>query len=163
MKWTCSAVPKLMHTFDARVSPRRDTQLSGWASLVQSCLHYTLVYFRQGRDSSVGIATRYGLDSPGIESRCGTRFSAPAQTCPGAHPASCTMGVKRPRRGINHPPRLAPRLKNEYSYTSTPLMDLRGLLEGEFYWTVLQGTDSPNLQGRSGNRARDFSETFTPA
>ena len=25
----------------------------------------------QGRDSSVGIATRYELDGPGIESRCG--------------------------------------------------------------------------------------------
>ena len=24
-----------------------------------------------GRDGSVGIATRYGLDGPGIESRCG--------------------------------------------------------------------------------------------
>jgi hypothetical protein len=24
-----------------------------------------------GRDSSVGIATRYGLEGPGIESRCG--------------------------------------------------------------------------------------------
>ena len=41
----------------------------------------------------------------------GARFSAPVQTCPGAHPASCTMGteslfgeVKRPRRGVNHPP-----------------------------------------------------------
>jgi hypothetical protein len=33
----------------------------------------------QGRDSSVGIATRYGLDGPGIESfgGWGTRFSAP--------------------------------------------------------------------------------------
>ena len=30
-----------------------------------------------GRDSSVGIATRYGLDGPGIESRWGARFSAP--------------------------------------------------------------------------------------
>jgi len=29
-----------------------------------------------GRDSSVGIATRYGLDGPGIESRWGARFSA---------------------------------------------------------------------------------------
>ena len=27
--------------------------------------------FRRGRDSSVGIATRYGLDGPGIESRWG--------------------------------------------------------------------------------------------
>jgi hypothetical protein len=26
------------------------------------------------RDSSVGIATRYGLDGPGMESRCGRDF-----------------------------------------------------------------------------------------
>ena len=64
-----------------------------------------------GRDSSVGIATCYGLDSPGIESLWGTaRFSAPVQTGPGAHPASCTvstgsfLGVKRPGRGADHPP-----------------------------------------------------------
>ena len=38
-----------------------------------------------GRDSSVGIATDYGLDGPGIELRCGggARFSAPVQTGPG--------------------------------------------------------------------------------
>jgi hypothetical protein len=30
-----------------------------------------------GRDSSVGIATRYGLDGPGIESRWGRNFSQP--------------------------------------------------------------------------------------
>jgi hypothetical protein len=45
------------------------------------------------RDSSVGIATRYGLDSPGIDSWWGARFSAPVQTGPGAHPASYTMGT----------------------------------------------------------------------
>ena len=60
-------------------------------------------------DSSVGIATRYGLDGTGIESRWGARFSAPVHTGPGAHPASCTMspgffpGVKRPGRGVDHP------------------------------------------------------------
>jgi hypothetical protein len=27
-----------------------------------------------GRDSSVGIAARYGLDGSGIESRCGARL-----------------------------------------------------------------------------------------
>ena len=34
-----------------------------------------------------------GLGGPGIESRWGARFSAPVQTGPGAHPASCTMGT----------------------------------------------------------------------
>jgi len=38
------------------------------------------------------IATDYGLDGPGIESRWGRDFP-PVQTGPGAHPASCTMGT----------------------------------------------------------------------
>jgi len=46
-----------------------------------------------GPGSVVGIATDYGLDGPGIESWLGKRFSAPVQTGPGAHPASCTMGT----------------------------------------------------------------------
>jgi hypothetical protein len=64
----------------------------------------------QDRDSSVGIATRYRLDGPGIESRWGTRLSAPVQTGLGAQPASYTMGtgcfpgVKRPGRGVDHSP-----------------------------------------------------------
>ena len=41
----------------------------------------------------VGIATGYGLDGPGIESRRGARFSTAVQTSPGAHPASCTMST----------------------------------------------------------------------
>jgi len=50
-------------------------------------------YFVCGPCSSVGIATGYGLDGPGIETRCEARFSAPVRTGPGAHPASCTMGT----------------------------------------------------------------------
>ena len=63
----------------------------------------------RGRNSSVGIATRYGLDGPGIESRLEEKLSAPLQTGPGAHPVSCTMGtgsypgVKRPCRGADPP------------------------------------------------------------
>jgi len=59
---------------------------------------------------AVGTATRYGLDGPGIESRWGRDFP---------HPASYTMGtgsfprVKRPGRGVDHPPHQAPRLKKE--------------------------------------------------
>jgi hypothetical protein len=49
---------------------------------------------QRGPGSSVGIATGYGLDGPGIESRWGARFSAPVQTGPGAHPAFCTMGTE---------------------------------------------------------------------
>jgi hypothetical protein len=59
-----------------------------------------------GRDSSIGIVTSYGLDGPGIESWS----SAPVQTGSEAHPASYTVGtgsfsgVKRPGRGVDHPP-----------------------------------------------------------
>ena len=62
------------------------------------------------RDSSVGIATRYRLDSLGIESQWGARFSAPVQTGLEAHQVSYTMGtvsfpgVKRLGRGVDHPP-----------------------------------------------------------
>jgi hypothetical protein len=42
-------------------------------------------------------------------------------------------GVQRPGRGVNHPPYLAPRLKKEYSYTSTPPLGLHGLLQGDLY------------------------------
>jgi hypothetical protein len=79
------------------------------------------------RDSSVGIATRYGLDGPGIEFGGGEIF----RTC---HPASYTMdtgsfsGVKRPGRGVDHPPHLAPRLNKEHSYTSTLPLGFHGLV-----------------------------------
>jgi len=43
--------------------------------------------------SVVSIATAYGLDGWGIESHWGARFSAPVQTGPETHPASCTMGT----------------------------------------------------------------------
>jgi len=45
------------------------------------------------------------------------RISGPVQNDPGAHPASNTMGTvsfqgaKRPGRGFDHPPHLAPKLK----------------------------------------------------
>ena len=72
----------------------------------------------RGRDSVVGIVTRYGLEGPGIESRWEARFSAPVQTGRGAHPVPCTMGtvsfpgVKRPGCD-DHPPHLESRLKTE--------------------------------------------------
>jgi hypothetical protein len=72
-----------------------------------------------GPGSSVGITTDYGLDGPGIECRWGARFFVHVQTGPGAHPASCTMGtvsfpgVKRPGRGVDHPPPPSAAVENE--------------------------------------------------
>jgi hypothetical protein len=61
---------------------------------------------------------RAGRSGDRIPVRAG--FSAPVQTCPEVHPASCTTGTgffpggkKRPGRGVDHPPYLAPRLKKE--------------------------------------------------
>ena len=82
-----------------------------------------------GRDSSVGIATRYELDGPGIESRWGEIF----RTCPDrpwGPPGLLNNGYrvsprgKRSGSGFDHPPPLARRLKKEQSYTSTPLWPL---------------------------------------
>ena len=53
---------------------------------------YIITHKKFGPDSSVGIANGYGLEGPGIESPWGEIF-APVHTCPGAHPASCTMGT----------------------------------------------------------------------
>jgi len=72
------------------------------------------------------------------------RFSAHVQTGPGAHPASYIMctgsipAVKRPGRGVTTHHKLAPRLKKEYGYTSTPPLDIRGL----FYCELLLWKDA---------------------
>ena len=64
----------------------------------------------------------------------GARFFAAVQTSLGAHPASYAMGtgsfsgVKRPGRGADNPPHLAPKLKKEKNYLSTQLLGLLGLL-----------------------------------
>jgi hypothetical protein len=61
----------------------------------------------------------------------GAKFSAPVQTGPGAHSATCTMdtgpfpGVKRPGRGADHPPLLAPRLRMS---RALPLLPSRPLV-----------------------------------
>ena len=63
----------------------------------------------RGRDTSVCIATRYGLEGPGIESRWGRDFphlstlavrstQPPIRWVPGLF-----RGVKRPGRDVDHP------------------------------------------------------------
>jgi hypothetical protein len=53
------------------------------------------ITYDYGPGSVAGIATGYGLDGPGIESRWGARFYAPVQTGPGIHPASCSGCIKK--------------------------------------------------------------------
>jgi hypothetical protein len=71
------------------------------------------------QNSIVGIATRYGLDGLGIESRWERDFPHPSrpalgptrppiQWVPGLFP-----GVKLPGRGINRPPPSSAELKKE--------------------------------------------------
>ena len=65
---------------------------------------------RYARDSSVGTATRYGLDGPGIESLWGRYFPHPSRPALGpTHlPIQWVPGlyrvVKPPERGVDHPP-----------------------------------------------------------
>jgi hypothetical protein len=99
-----------------------------------------------GRESSVGIATRYVLDGLCFEYWCPAYFSAPVQIGLVAHPAFCIMGtgilsreVKWPKSGVDHPPHLVLMLKKEYSYTSTSLLDLHGMFMGEFHICLYSG------------------------
>jgi hypothetical protein len=63
-----------------------------------------------GRDSSVSIATHYGLGGPGIESRWGRDFPVLSRPALGfTQPPiqwvwSSFPGVKRPGRGFDHLP-----------------------------------------------------------
>jgi hypothetical protein len=53
-------------------------------------LHYTAGIV--GQDSLI-VSDCNGLNSPGIESQLGSRFSIPVQTSTGAHTATCAMGI----------------------------------------------------------------------
>jgi hypothetical protein len=64
----------------------------GECVLYNSVLHW-IIYQSLCHTAVSRVATGYGLDGPGIESRWGARFSASVQTGPGAHPTSCTMGT----------------------------------------------------------------------
>jgi hypothetical protein len=61
------------------------------------------------RDTSVGIATRYGLDAPRIESRWRQDFSHPSRPTLCWHSLPYNgyrvfPGVRRPGRGVDYPP-----------------------------------------------------------
>ena len=92
-----------------------------------------------GRYSSVGIATRYGLDGLVIEFGWERDFSAHVQTDPGAHPASYTVGigslpaVKRPGHGADHPTPTSAEVEGRVELYICSPSGPRGLLQGDLY------------------------------
>jgi hypothetical protein len=86
-----------------------------------------------GRDSSVGIATRYGLDGPGIKSRGGKIFRSRPDRPWGQLSLLYNgylvyfPGVKRPERKVDHPPPSIARVKERVElYLSGPLCPALG-------------------------------------
>ena len=101
------------------------------------------------RDKSVGIATLFWMDGPGIESRCRARFSAPVQTDSGAHPASYTrgtwslsQGVKMPWLGVGHLTPSSAEVKERVDITLRPLRAFMAYsrVNFSFYHSSLEGT-----------------------
>ena len=102
--WICFAYHSVKHGAWCAWLLRR---ASMWPILA---LHTYLV----GRESSVGTATGYGVNP--VEAR----FSAPIHIDPASHPVSL-LGVKRPGRGVNHPPPSRAEVKERVElYLSSP-------------------------------------------
>ena len=74
--------------------------------------------YKTYRDSSVGIATCYGLDGTGIESRWGRDFPRPSKLSLGpTQPIKCALGLSRGEGcrvvALTTHPHVVPRLKKE--------------------------------------------------
>jgi hypothetical protein len=67
-------------------------------------IYYLFIYlwFMMGRDSAVGVTTRYGLDGPGIESRWMRVFPHPSRLAlePIQPPVQCVSGLFNGDRAI---------------------------------------------------------------
>jgi hypothetical protein len=95
--------------------------------IVHFCLEHKppVVTLNRSRDSVVGIATRYGLEGPGIESRWGEIFRTYPDRLRG--PSSLLYngywvfpgGKVRPVRDADPSPLSSAEVKKELSYTST--------------------------------------------
>jgi hypothetical protein len=144
MFWRCTE-PQTLNSFEPvqkYFSCYRTTSPAPHVSHIPHCDNYTeqinlmtvyvMILFVAQCLIVVGIATGYGVDGPGIESWWMARFSAPVQTGPVAHPASCTMdtaslsGVKSGRGVMLTPhPLLVPWSWKSRAIPLLPPMGLR--------------------------------------
>jgi hypothetical protein len=106
-----------------------------------------LFIIKDGRYTFTFLPSHLHLDGPGELSRyngalragqsgdlipVGARFSAPVPNDPGTHPASYTMvtesflRVKRPERGVDHPPPSGAEVKERVALYLYPPLGLRG-------------------------------------
>jgi hypothetical protein len=71
------------------------------------------------------------------------------QTCPCAHPASCSVGIgtfpglKWPERGVDNPSLSSPEVKKHWRYISTPDLCLHGMLQVEYHVVQRLGVALP--------------------
>jgi hypothetical protein len=101
-----------------------------------SSFNYSVLIEEPGQLS--GIVLGYGLDDRGFESRQGlgiffpTSASRPAlgPTQPPMQwvPGALSLGVKRPGREADHSHPFSAKVKNAWSYTSTPPIRLHGVV-----------------------------------
>jgi hypothetical protein len=95
-RFNCSVLQNLVELLVAKVAmnvlmmviPQESKHVAVWRALLQTCVFDCCVeicvlapkvYPSRGRHISVGIATRYGLDGQGIESRWGRDFPLPSK------------------------------------------------------------------------------------
>ena len=105
--------------------------------------------FRDGRNTAVDIATRYGMDGPGFEPRWGWRdFRTRPDRSPGP-PSLLYNGYRVSFSGVKRPGRCAnsAEVKNEWCYTSTSPLSLLGMLRDSFIVWKLLGGGLRNLFG----------------
>jgi hypothetical protein len=130
----------------------------GVEMLISPFLTWPCIFWYRSRYSVLLRAGRSGDQIP-----VGAKFSAPVQTGPGAYPASCTMGtgsfpgVKRPGRGVDHPPSSSAKVKERVQlYTSTSLWAFMACSRVTFTYYV----DKVQTPGTANNNTNNNQRTL---
>jgi hypothetical protein len=136
-------------TSDRVVSSFSETkQNSGIVANIYRNVHIFLLFaYDLFNDKELGHGIRYSIQSMSWKSRCsipgrGRRFlSSPKTSKPALKsthlPTPWVLGVKRPRRKVNHSPPSSAAARNEWSRTRAPPLCLHGVGEDNFTLILL--------------------------